>query len=135
MQKSHTRTSRVLQAIQNTLLGRDSSTDSNGDETETPSPKSVPSSLHNSAGIQTVHDQDRSKETSELDRSLKHSSSSSRRPFASTYNNTYFSQYQPDHGVLTIGINNTDILYLTPFEAETLLSHLEEFIKSEIENG
>lgn len=122
MPSTHSRTSRFLQTLQNALLGRGSP--SSWDEIQTPPTESVPPSLHKSTSFQTVHNQNGSNETSKLDRGQ-------RITFGSCYNNNYYAKYFVDTGILTLGINGTDIMLLSPEEAKQLCSILNNYITTE----
>lgn len=132
MQSTRTRAERVLQAVKGALFGGKSPASSLGHETENATTKPVSSSVHSQAGFQAVHDQKRSKETSELDR----------RPwylclvnptvkFGGTYNNEYHANYWSDTGVLSLSVNGTDHMVIDAVEAISLVKILEDFIELE----
>jgi len=146
MQRTHTRAERVLQAVKGALFGGKSPSSSFGHETENAPTEPVPSSIHSQAGFQAVHDQERSNETSELDRRPGYINiGTDSKPmwvisaltlgrtvkFGQAYNNQYHAEYFNDQGILTLSVNGTDYFHLSIHEAKTLRSLLNTFIELE----
>jgi len=147
MQPTRTRAERVLQAVKGALFGGKSPSGSLGHETENASTEPVPSSIHSQTGFQAVHDQERSNETSQLDRRPGYINvGTTAEPkwvkprllmpgrtvkFGQAYNNQYHAEYFNDQGILTLSVNGTDYLHLSTHEAKSLRSLLQDFIELE----
>lgn len=147
MQPTRTRAERVLQAVKGALFGGKSPSGSLGYETENASTEPVPSSVHNEAGFQAVHDQERSDETPQLDRRpgyinigtpaepewVKPTLLMAGRPikFGEDHNNEYHAEYFKQTGILTLSVNGTDHFFLNVDEAAKLRDILDQFIELE----
>lgn len=140
MQPTRTRAERVLQAVKGALFGGKSPSSSLGYETENASTEPVPSSVHSQTSFQAVHDQERSNETSELDRGTGWEVNpvldellivKNPMKFGQDYNNEYHAEYFGDTGILTLSVNGTHHFILIEEEVAKLRDILNQFLELE----